>query len=89
MITEVFYAAALALLTAIGLGLFFLLREPGGVGAFLVVMLYGTTGTGMTLILSEAMDLPALKDVALTLALLTGILGVVLALRCWPDKTGE
>ena len=89
MMSELFYAAALALLAAIGLGLFFLLREPGGIGAFLAVMLYGTTGTAMTLILSEAMEFPALKDVALAFALLTGILGVVLALRCWPEKTGD
>jgi multicomponent Na+:H+ antiporter subunit F len=86
--TEIFYAAALALLLSIGVGLFCLFREPASVGAFLAIMLFGTTGVGMTLILSEAMELPAIKDVALTIALLTGILGVVLALRCWPENTG-
>ena len=87
--TVFFYAVVLALLGTIGFGLFGLLREPGGVGAFLGVMLYGTIGTAMTLILSAAMDLPSLRDVALTFALLTGILGVVLSLRCWPGKSGE
>ena len=87
--TEFFYAAALILLLTMGIGLLYLLRERAGIGAFLAVMLFGTTGVGMTLILSEAMDLAAVKDVALTFALLTGILGVVLALRCWPEETGD
>ena len=59
----IFYVTALALLLSIGVGLFCLLREPASVGAFLAVMLFGTTGVAMTLILSEAMELPAIKDV--------------------------
>ena len=45
--TVFFYAVVLALLGTIGFGLFGLLREPGGVGAFLGVMLYGTIGTAI------------------------------------------
>lgn len=83
------YLATLVLLLTIAVGLFFLLRTPGGIDAFLAIMLFGTTGVGMLLVFSEAMDLPALKDVALAIALLAGVLGVVLVLRCWPGETGD
>ena len=83
------YLGTLVLLLTIAAGLFFLLRAPGGVDAFLAIMLFGTTGVGMLLIFSEALRLPGLKDVALAIALLAGILGVVLVLRCWPGETGD
>jgi len=89
MMVVVLELGALALLLTIAFGLFCLLRERGGINGFLAILLFGTTGVGMILILSEAMDLVGLKDVALAIALLAGILGVVLALRCWPGEMGE
>ena len=89
MMPGVFLLGALALLLTIALGLFFLLRAPGGIDAFLAILRFGTTGVGMIRVLSEAMDLPGLMDVALALALLAGILGVVGVLRCWPGETGD
>lgn len=90
MILEVAaYLGTLVLLLTIAIGLFFLLRMSGGIGAFLAIMLFGTTGVGMLLVFSKAMDLPGLKDIALAIALLAGILGVVMVLRCWPEEAGD
>ena len=89
MMVVVLELGALALLLTIAFGLLCLLRESGGINGFLAILLFGTTGVGMILILSESMDLAGLKDVALAIALLAGILGVVLALRCWPGKMGD
>lgn len=89
MITELLFGGALVLLLTIAVGLFFLLRAPGGVDAFLGIMLFGTTGVGLLLLLSEAVVLVNVKDVALAIALLAGVLGVVLVVRCWPGEIGD
>ncbi|PKO84412.1 MAG: hypothetical protein CVU17_04330 [Betaproteobacteria bacterium HGW-Betaproteobacteria-11] len=49
----------------------------------LTALLFGSTGVGVLVLLARAMQLPALVDVALTLALLAAITGIAFARRAW------
>lgn len=79
-------AAALFLLFTVAAGVICIMRAPGGVDALLAALLFGTTGTGMTLVLAKALGMARLLDVALVFALLASILGVALVLRGWPES---
>lgn len=65
--------AAILLLTMLG-GLWRVLKGPTRADRLLPVQLFGSTATALLLVLSQAQDEPALRDVALVLA----ALGVVL-----------
>jgi multicomponent Na+:H+ antiporter subunit F len=68
---ELFFTAlALFLLFNILLGLGRILRGPTMADRMLSIQLFGTTGVGMLLLLSESIQQPALRDVALVFALL-------------------
>ncbi len=69
--------AGLLLLT-LALGMWRVLRGPGRVDRLLAVQLCGTTGTATLLVLAEAQGLPALRDVALVLALLAAVASAAL-----------
>jgi multicomponent Na+:H+ antiporter subunit F len=57
----------------LALGLIAVLRGPGSAERMLAVQLLGTHGVGLLLLLSFALDLSALRDVALVLALLAAV----------------
>ncbi|OGB32380.1 MAG: hypothetical protein A3F78_02445 [Burkholderiales bacterium RIFCSPLOWO2_12_FULL_61_40] len=58
-------------------------RGPTPADRMLTALLFGSTGVGMLVLLAQAMHLPALVDVALTLALLAAIAGVAFVRRAW------
>jgi len=58
-------------------------RGPTPADRMLTALLFGSTGVGVLALLAHAMDLPALVDVALTLALLAAIAGIAFARRAW------
>jgi multicomponent Na+:H+ antiporter subunit F len=64
-------------------------RGPTAADRLLAALLFGTTGVGVLLLLSEATHNPALVDVALVFALLAAITGVAFAQRAWRHPPGE
>ena len=63
-------------------------RGPTPADRMLMALLIGTTGTGILVLLAQAMHLPALVDVALVLALLAAIGGIAFAKRAWQGEEG-
>lgn len=64
-------------------------RGPTPADRMLTALLFGSTGVGVLVLLAQAMAIPALVDVALTLALLAAIAGVAFARRAWQSGTAE
>ncbi len=64
---------ALFLLVNILAGLIRVLRGPTAYDRMLAAQLFGTTGVAILLLLAEALDEPALRDVGLVFALLAVI----------------
>jgi multicomponent Na+:H+ antiporter subunit F len=58
-------------------------RGPTPADRMLTALLFGSTGVGVLALLAHAMGIPALVDVALTLALLAAIAGIAFARRAW------
>ena len=85
-----YFSAALVLLLSIGLGLGRVFRRSGRADSLLAVLLFGTTGVALVLVLGELLGLKGAQDIALMLALLTAVLGVAFVLRGWPvEASGE
>jgi multicomponent Na+:H+ antiporter subunit F len=82
-------AVALFLLANLVVALIAAARGPTAADRMLMALLIGTTGTGILVLLAQAMHLPALVDVALVLALLAAIGGIALAKRAWQNKEDE
>lgn len=76
-------AVALFLLGNLILALLAAARGPTAADRMLMALLFGSTGTGILVLLAQAMGIPALVDVALVLALLAAIGGVAFARRAW------
>lgn len=72
-----FLGAAGFLLLNVIAGLIRVLLGPGRGDRMLSAQLFATTGVAITLLLAEAMQLPALRDVALVLVLLSVVNTVV------------
>jgi multicomponent Na+:H+ antiporter subunit F len=66
-------------------------RGPTPADRMLAAQLFGTTGVATLLLLAERSSVPALRDVALALALLATLATVVFVRRVWspPSGTGE
>lgn len=82
-------AVALFLLANLVLALIVAARGPTPADRMLMALLIGTTGTGILVLLAQAMPLPALVDVAVVLALLAAIGGIAFARRAWQRAEGE
>jgi multicomponent Na+:H+ antiporter subunit F len=65
-----YYSAAGFILVMIALGLLRVLRGPGSADRLMAAQLIGSGGVAVLLLLSAAMQLPAIADVALMLAVL-------------------
>lgn len=72
--------AAFLLLNVL-VGLVRLVRGPTPGDRLVAALLFGTTGVGLLALLAEAMDTPALRDVALVLALLAAVLSAAFTSR--------
>jgi multicomponent Na+:H+ antiporter subunit F len=81
--TDLALIIAFFLLGNLVLALLAAARGPTAADRMLIALLFGSTGTGILVLLSVAMSLPALIDVALVLALLAAIGGVAFAKRAW------
>ena len=88
---ELYVGVAAFLLLNILVGLIRVLRGPTPADRMLAAQLFGTTGVAILLLLSQALAVPAIVDVALVLALLGAVAAVVFVLRAWqrPDAREE
>lgn len=77
----VLLACLLALLVTISLGLLRALRGPALEDRLAAILLLGTGGVGMLLLLALLMGMPALFDVALLLALLAAVVAAAATQR--------
>lgn len=68
--TTVLHLAAIVLLLTLVLGLARIWLGPTPADRMLASQLFGTTGVALLLVLAEAGAMPALRDVALTVAVL-------------------
>jgi multicomponent Na+:H+ antiporter subunit F len=75
-------AAFLLLNVTVGLGR--VARGPTAADRMLAAQLFGTTGVAVLLVLGSALELRALRDVALVFALLAAVLTVAFVKRGWP-----
>lgn len=78
-------AAAVFLLLNLLVALIVAGRGPTSADRMLTALLFGSTGVGILALLSYALDMPSLVDVALVLALLAAIGGVAFAKRAWQE----
>ncbi|MCW9013149.1 MAG: monovalent cation/H+ antiporter complex subunit F [Gammaproteobacteria bacterium] len=84
---QTFYLAlALFLLLTLGAGMWRILRGPSTTDRMLAAQLFSTTAVAILLLLAQATDKPALRDVALVFALLAAITAVAFVQRAWPTK---
>ena len=74
---------ALLLLVTLVLGLIRIWRGPTVADRMLAAQLFGTTGVGLLLVLAEVQRMPALRDVALVLALLAVMAVLAFVARVW------
>lgn len=84
-------ALALFLLLTVVAGLVRIVRGPTPADRILAAQLFGTTGVAVLLLLAQALQRPALRDVALTFALLAAVTTAAFVRRAWgrrpEDKT--
>lgn len=83
---DLYLAVALFLLGNLIVALLAAARGPTAADRMLVALLFGSTGTGILVLLAQVMLIPALVDVALVLALLAAIGGVAFAKRAWQGE---
>lgn len=78
-----FVVFAVVLLGTIVVGLIRVERGPSPADRMLAAQLFGTSGVAMLLLLSEGLDMPALRDVGLVFALLAAMTSVAFVKRAW------
>lgn len=79
--------SSLILLLALVLGVWRVWLGPTLADRMLAAQLFGTTGVGLLLLLAELMEQPALRDVALVLALLAIMASVAFVARAQPSNS--
>ena len=90
--TQILWLSSLILLLALVLGVWRVWLGPTLADRMLAAQLFGTTGVALLLLLAELMAQPALRDVALVLALLAVMATVAFVARAQPARssaTGE
>ncbi len=81
--TTFLFGLAFFLLLNLTAGLGRVIRGPVAVDRMVAAQLFGTTGVGILLILAEAMEEPALRDVGFIFALLAVVVSVAFVKRGW------
>jgi multicomponent Na+:H+ antiporter subunit F len=76
----------LFLLLNLAAGMWRVLRGPAAPDRMLAAQLFGTTAVAMLLLLAQAGDAAALRDVALVFALLAAVTAVAFVRRAWPEQ---
>jgi multicomponent Na+:H+ antiporter subunit F len=83
-----YLALALFLLLNLIAGMWRVLRGPTVADRMLAAQLFGTTSVAVLLLLAQAVNDPALRDVALVFALLAAVTAVAFVRRAWTDRAG-
>lgn len=78
---------AVMILGTVALGVYRIERGPTGADRMLSAMLFGTSGTALTLLLGEIAGVHRLEDIALVFALLGAVAAVAFVKRAW--RAGE
>jgi len=78
-----YQTVALFLLLTLVAGLWRILRGPTSADRMLAAQLFGTTAVACVLLLAQAFDCPALRDVALIFALLAAVTAIAFVRRAW------
>ncbi len=73
---DFFLSAAAFVLAMVGLGLLRILRGPSAADRIMASQLLGTGGVAVLLLLSQAVPMPGVVDVALVLTLLAAFVSV-------------
>jgi multicomponent Na+:H+ antiporter subunit F len=82
-VSAVLDAFLLLLLVTVVAGLWRVLRGPTDADRLLAPQLFGTTGVAALLVAADRLAAPALRDVALLLALLAVVTSAAFAVRLW------
>ncbi len=80
---NLYLGVALFLLLTLVAGLWRVLRGPTAADRMLAAQLFGTTAVACLLLLAQALEQPALRDVALMFALLAAVTAVTFVRRAW------
>ena len=78
-----YLAASSGLLIAVSLGMVRVVRGPTRADRLLVVQLLGTTSVAILLLLSRALDIPVLRDVAFVFALFAAVVAIAFIEHGW------
>lgn len=81
-----YLALALFLLLNLIAGMWRVLRGPTVADRMLAAQLFGTTSVAVLLLLAQAVNDAALRDVALVFALLAAVTAVAFVRRAWADQ---
>ena len=84
-----FSGMALFLLLTLVAGLWRILRGPTAADRMLTAQLFGTTAVACLLLLAQAFDQAALRDVALVFALLAAVTAIAFIRRVWATELDE
>jgi len=85
---SIWWIAACGILLNIAIGLGVTTRHRAAADSLLAVLLFGTAGVALVLILGQALDRERAVDIALVLALLAAVLGVAAERLGWFDDAG-
>ncbi len=87
---QLFYlAVALFLLLNLGAGMWRVLHGPTAADRMLAAQLFGTTAVALLLLLAQAYDNAALRDVALVFALLAAVTAVAFVRQAWEEEKAD
>lgn len=81
---SLYVGVALFLLFNLAAGAWRVLRGPSVADSMLAAQLFGTTAVAVLLLLAQASQQPALRDVALVFALLSAVTAIAFVRRAWP-----
>ena len=84
-----YLALAVFLLLNLCAGMWRVLRGPSIADRMLAGQLFGTTAVAILLLLAQATESSAIRDVALVFALLAAVTAVAFVQRAWPDKEDD
>jgi multicomponent Na+:H+ antiporter subunit F len=90
--TTLYLGLSVFLLLTLAAGFWRVHRGPTAADRMLAAQLFGTTSAAILLLLAEALSLPALRDVALVLALLAVIAVIAFTTSvktATPDRDGQ
>jgi len=86
ILQTLYFTLALFLLLNLFAGMWRILHGPTSADRMLTAQLFGTTSVAVLLLLAQATEKDALRDVALVFALLAAVTAVAFVRRAWPGQ---